>query len=258
MIFLPDGAGSRIDLGPSLGHGTNNLGEIFAIGICLQVLLECSAVHQFSNAVLFTDSKYALQVLSSRSRPTSNFHAVTAVRALLQRCAWSFCVSLRWLKGHAGIPGNAIADLIAGHFSPARPSAPISGPVVPVVHCGISFDMTSFMPTPVSAFCAFSSFNGSLSAVSPSVDFPNFTHLPLGSISAQRVPAGPSAVTIDPETPHRPRGKSINARAVSPPRRSTRSRRLATTPADHVYDPPAESFYDPPADHVSDPPADYG
>jgi ribonuclease HI/exonuclease III len=244
VLFLPGVSGGlRIDLGASLGHGTNNLGEIFAIGICLQVLLQCFSVHHFPNAVLFTDSKYALQVLSSRSSPTSNFHAVSAVRALLLRCSRFFNVSLRWLKGHAGIPGNSIADLIAGHYSPVRPTVQPPGPAV---HCGISFDMTSFMPTPVSAFCAFSSFNGSLSTVAPSVDFSSFVHIPLGSIPAHPVPAGLLAATIVLEAPHRLRGKLNNARALSPPRRSTRTRRLASTlaaeplPADYVYDLPAD------------------
>ena len=122
-MFLPEaGTGIRIDLGASLGHGTNNLGEVFAIGLCLQVLFKIFPVHPFPSAVLFTDSKYALQVLSSRTSPSSNAHAVSAVRLLIQRCSQIFKVSLHWVKGHAGVPGNSIADQIAGHFAPVHPN----------------------------------------------------------------------------------------------------------------------------------------
>ncbi|MDA4133864.1 MAG: RNAse HI domain-containing protein, partial [Thaumarchaeota archaeon] len=118
VICLPgDSNGLRIDLGAALGHGTNNLAEVYAVGVCLQVLLRFFPVRHFRDVAVFTDSKYVLSVLSSRSNPTSNVHAVLAVRSLLRDCSRLFLVSLRWLKGHVGIPGNALADSIAGHFA---------------------------------------------------------------------------------------------------------------------------------------------
>src|SRR6185437_10493946 len=68
-IFLPgDSSGLRIDLGAALGHGTNNLAEVYAVGLCLQVLLHFFPVRHFRDVAVFTDSKYALSVLSSRSQ----------------------------------------------------------------------------------------------------------------------------------------------------------------------------------------------
>jgi len=219
-MFLPEaGTGIRIDLGASLGHGTNNLGEVFAIGLCLQVLFKIFPVHPFPSAVLFTDSKYALQVLSSRTSPSSNAHAVSAVRLLIQRCSQIFKVSLHWVKGHAGVPGNSIADQIAGHFAPVHPNV---SPPSPVTQCGVTFDLVSFMLTPIAAFGAFSPFIGALTSIVPVVDFSGFSPLPFNAVPSQLSDDPPgSAPGITRASHVRQRKRPVSARTVSPPRRLT-------------------------------------
>ena len=174
--LAPSGPQRVLLLGAALGHGTNNLGEIYAVGLCLQALLLAARLHSFHEVAIFTDSKYTLQALSSRSLPASNTHAVLSVRALLNLCSRAFQVSLCWLKGHAGIPGNALADSIAGHFSPISPSPISPSPTFsePALLCGSVFAPSPLLPTPATVFFA--------SSPSPSSNFSCPSHFDLTSL----------------------------------------------------------------------------
>src|SRR5947209_2989715 len=86
--------------------------------------------------------------------PPQNPQVVLGVRSLLHTCAASFSVSLRWLKGHANIPGNALADALAGRYSSVTASASLADPVNFVVSplpCPRSSmpPSPSFVPSPL-------------------------------------------------------------------------------------------------------------
>src|SRR5947209_5006839 len=212
-----------IDLGAALGAGTNNLGEVYAVGLCLQTLLQCFPMYRFHDVAVFTDSKYTLQVLSSRSSPTSNAHTVRAVRSLLRDCAGSFTVSLRWLKGHAGIPGNALADSIAGHCSSLSPTA---SPLEPITYGSIGLAPASILPTLVTTFFAFYPGSGPPASL-PSIhvnlaSFTRFSVLPPSLASVAHTPPAPRGTPFVGGL-HPRRGKRPSGGSASSPPRCTRS-----------------------------------
>ena len=84
----PSGAGASIflrnpdrvhDLGVSTGSGTNNIGELVALHICFMHLTSLFERGLFDQALIFSDSRYALGLASSSKPPASN-HQVS------QRC----------------------------------------------------------------------------------------------------------------------------------------------------------------------------
>ncbi len=107
VVQLPDG---RVgEACRSLGRGTNNIGELTAIGMAMALLDEAD-VPVDAPAVVFTDSQYANGVLALGWKAKANAELVAAVRASLLRRP---NVRLQWIAGHVGIAGNERADRLA-------------------------------------------------------------------------------------------------------------------------------------------------
>jgi ribonuclease HI len=132
----PCGAGATIsqcgkhlvDLNQSLGHGTNNIGELWAIGLVAnyladrpELLLSCCAL------VIFSDSKVIVGAVSGdngfKSAPALLIHVIKQ----LARVALIVPYSVQWTPGHCGTTGNDAADALASAAaagnSPAGPSS---------------------------------------------------------------------------------------------------------------------------------------
>ena len=109
----------RIDreLAIGIGHGTNNLGELWAIGAAIE-LGEQEAAQDLSlqgrQAYIITDSQYAIGVILDgwSSKHVLNTALVTSIRRMLRRSQLSWHIN--WTPGHAGVPGNEVADAAAG------------------------------------------------------------------------------------------------------------------------------------------------
>jgi ribonuclease HI len=106
-----------IDVGLSLGFGTNNIGELAALFICLSELLKVHAIRPFSNAVIFCDSKYAIGLTSSSKRSASNCELVDMLRSLYGLASAAFQITLHWVKGHSMVGGNLRVDLLSKFFA---------------------------------------------------------------------------------------------------------------------------------------------
>ena len=98
------------DLGVALGHGSNNLGELVAIGICLKELISLGVDPHPLRAVLFTDSLYASNAITSSKPPSSHVSTIKTIRALLATAIKLFPVTFHWIRGHSGAGGNERAD----------------------------------------------------------------------------------------------------------------------------------------------------
>jgi ribonuclease HI len=122
-IFLCD-SDLVVDAGVSLGTGTNNIGELVALFVCLTELLRLFETKHFSRAIVFSDSKYALSCATSKTEPTSNRDIVLILRATLVKARALFLVDLCWIKGHADIGGNTRADQLSKFFASAAPPCP--------------------------------------------------------------------------------------------------------------------------------------
>jgi ribonuclease HI len=103
VVMLWDG--ERRELSEYLGQGTNNIAELTAI------LRAAEAMPDRKRPLhLYTDSSYAIGVLSKGWKAKANQELVAATKAALARLD---DVKLFYVKGHAGVPLNERADALA-------------------------------------------------------------------------------------------------------------------------------------------------
>ncbi len=103
------GDGTVLERGLSLGRSTNNVGELTAVGLALD-LLEAGGVQPQEAVVLHTDSKYTLGVLTQGWKAKANRELILGLRERLSH--WTE-LEVRWVAGHVGIPENERADELA-------------------------------------------------------------------------------------------------------------------------------------------------
>jgi ribonuclease HI len=130
VIELPDGG--RIEASRALGDATNNIAELTAVAVALE-LLDQAAVRADAPVVVFTDSKYADGVLCRGWKAKANTALVAAIKQALARRPGT---ALHWLAGHVGIEGNERADElanegVAGISATASTAAPAAPPRAP-------------------------------------------------------------------------------------------------------------------------------
>jgi ribonuclease HI len=107
VVLLPDGRRGEASL--SLGTATNNVGELAAIGLALD-LLEEAGVPDTASVALFTDSKYTNGVLCLGWKAKANRDLILGLRERLSRRSGA---SIHWVAGHVGVDGNERADALA-------------------------------------------------------------------------------------------------------------------------------------------------
>lgn len=88
-----------------LGHGTNNIAELEAIKTGLLEIKNKTLPVQ-----LYTDSSYALGLLTKNWKPKKNQALVESIKVLVKQFPRLTFVKV---KGHSGIPGNELADDLA-------------------------------------------------------------------------------------------------------------------------------------------------
>jgi ribonuclease HI len=103
-IVLLDHGGRR-ELSEFLGDGTNNIAELRAIELALDDIAD----HERPIRI-YTDSQYAIGVLSKGWKAKANVELVKRVR---ERLAARKDVQLHYVRGHSGVPLNERADALA-------------------------------------------------------------------------------------------------------------------------------------------------
>jgi ribonuclease HI len=107
VVKLPDGR--HLERHRALGEGTNNIGELTAIGMALELCRE-AGVAQDAAVAIFTDSDYARGVLTLNWKPKVNGGLISALKRALAQ--WPNA-KIHWVAGHVGIPENERADELA-------------------------------------------------------------------------------------------------------------------------------------------------
>ena len=100
----------------ALGHGSNNLTELWAIGMATQLaMLRIRSREGTSNTHLhvYTDSSYARRQLLGSSPPNAHRSLITALRDLISTIPPHIKFNIYWVPGHAGLQPNEHADLLA-------------------------------------------------------------------------------------------------------------------------------------------------
>lgn len=106
-VWLPDGR--RGEASRALGRATNNIAELTAIGLALELLDDAQVPLECGGAIL-TDSAYAHGVLVRGWKAKANQGLVSEVKSALARRPG---LALHWIAGHVGIEGNERADMLA-------------------------------------------------------------------------------------------------------------------------------------------------
>jgi ribonuclease HI len=106
LVKLPGGA--EHEKFAALGKGTNNKGELSAIGLALD-LLDTNRFPIEATAEILTDSQYAYGVLTLGWKAKANLDLVSSLKARLKARK----TRLHWVAGHVGIEGNERADRLA-------------------------------------------------------------------------------------------------------------------------------------------------
>ena len=106
VVRLPDGR--VLERAVALGRATNNVGELTAIGVAMDLLDEADVPLDAEVHVL-TDSKYSNGVLVLGWKAKANRELIADVKARLARRK----PSVHWIAGHVGITDNERADALA-------------------------------------------------------------------------------------------------------------------------------------------------
>ncbi|MDP2314568.1 MAG: RNase H family protein [Pseudomonadota bacterium] len=107
VVKLPDGR--VFERFAALGIGTNNIGELTAIQLAVDLLTE-NAVDPSTPVALYTDSQYALGVLTKGWKAKANVELIASLKAALR--PWKR-LKIEWVAGHVGVPENERADALA-------------------------------------------------------------------------------------------------------------------------------------------------
>lgn len=102
------------DCGAALGQGTNNIGELYALGLCLRRLLSFAGPRRIA---IYTDSELACSLVCSSKRPRKNADLTVAVRRVYKRALAKHSIEILWVKGHSDVPGNSRVDKTAKRFA---------------------------------------------------------------------------------------------------------------------------------------------
>jgi ribonuclease HI len=103
VVVFPDG--KCVQRGEPLGIATNNIAELTAIMRVLELVDSPS-----STVIIHTDSAYSIGVLSQGWKAKANKELIFEIKQLLSRLP---NVTLRKVKGHAGVPENELVDHLA-------------------------------------------------------------------------------------------------------------------------------------------------
>ncbi|MDP6931332.1 MAG: reverse transcriptase-like protein [Myxococcota bacterium] len=106
VVRLP--GGEKLEGSLSVGIATNNVGELMAVGLALD-LLDQAEFPSTERVEILTDSSYVHGVLTQGWKAKANRELILGLRSRLEERE----ARLHWVAGHAGIEDNERADTLA-------------------------------------------------------------------------------------------------------------------------------------------------
>ena len=102
----------RYDVHSALGNGTNNRGEMWALGMANQAIRELDRrkLRVKGDTHVFVDSKYAINNAEGVIMASKDIELAHSVRKSTSSIRDSSSLTYHWVKGHNGIDGNERAD----------------------------------------------------------------------------------------------------------------------------------------------------
>ena len=91
-----------------LGIGTNNIAELMAIEIALDILINNNLL--WESSIIITDSKYSIGVILGTYKAYKNIDLISRIKTKLDVLP---NLEIQWIKGHSGDRFNTIVDDIA-------------------------------------------------------------------------------------------------------------------------------------------------
>ena len=96
-----------------LAHETNNFAEVDGIARAVAYLLEPGTTVPPGPIFMFVDNRQAIRVAMGRLSPPWCLSEAKAIRGSIRRLATGRRLHIYWVPGHAGVPGNDLADVLA-------------------------------------------------------------------------------------------------------------------------------------------------
>ncbi len=108
VVILP--GGKAIEGYRALGQGTNNIAELTAVDLALDLIP--ADLISITCIEILTDSKYTQGILSKSWKATKNKELISKIKDKLAHLS-TMRVRIHWVGGHVGIDGNERADRLA-------------------------------------------------------------------------------------------------------------------------------------------------
>jgi ribonuclease HI len=128
-LYIKDGITMPRDDFTPLGNNTNNLSELWAIGMAIDRLSQLPPEGRPYALNILTDSSYSIGCLSLGYVSKTNKDVVRALRQKIKSSKSSLIldvITFHWVPGHAGLPGNELADHLANCGADASKGGTIS------------------------------------------------------------------------------------------------------------------------------------
>jgi ribonuclease HI len=94
-------------------EGTNNIGEMWAVGMGLQLIaydVKRTGVPLKGGIYIFSDSALTVDIIAHRAVPKRNVQLCHAVRREANSINRHNPININWIAGHVGVEGNELAD----------------------------------------------------------------------------------------------------------------------------------------------------
>ena len=122
------GPGRWTEMTRAVGPGTNNIAEMWAVGMIAEHFLR-GADRSTIPIIICSDSTLTINILDCDAQPGANIELAHEVRDMIIELRKRRPVRFLWTPGHRGIPGNELADRLADagarrSIARARPGGP--------------------------------------------------------------------------------------------------------------------------------------